>query len=1047
MQTLNFDEFLRSLKQNIDNPHVLLLGAGASVESGIPSALDCIWDWKREIFLSQNSVFIEAYNNTKIDDVRYAIQNWLDTQGMYPGANADTEYSFYAEKAYPIADDRRKYFQHLVNGKKPSLGYHIISMLAEMGIIMSVWTTNFDGLMTKCANQYEVTPIEITLESVDRIYRNETANELLCIALHGDYKYGELKNTESELDLQNDTLIRALRHELMNHDLIVLGYSGRDKSLMAALSESYQEQGSGKVFWCGYGQMPNDTVRTFIDTVNTSERSAYYIPTDGFDKTLYSIARHCMGDDSAFLQRIEKLKNELASDINISTNKFKYNRLELNKIIDTNIFPIVIPKNCFQFKILFGDDEKPWDYCKTLYKNNIMAVPYKGIIYAWGSKEHIQQICSDRLVSDISLIPFTRDRLIQIGVFKELLVKTITFSLAQINALENTKDKIWDTKSKYSTVIGSRSITTFRGVQISLMFDNQLTYISLIPTFMFENDIILNRDEKKQFADSYNNSINSNKPNYNIHKYISNWVERLLKLNKLRFSFPLQCNTGFDFTIGSHSAVLGVENYSHSKIRLPDGFNSKRIILNGVECHDPEMKFFNPQQEKIVTDYHPMRGITKNAPYDYYLHEKIINNSISIGIICPDKYNKQFYDFINQLNCKQSVKYNIDYVIPYPGFYGAYKTNLNIPTSTENHWISYAPPQLLDIKKASIELGNLITKELDRLSSTGIDVALIYIPKEYEFYTGYSDEMEKYDLHDYVKAYAVQKNISTQFVREKTIESDMYCQIMWALSLAIYVKSSRIPWTMSEINRETAFAGIGYSVNQTSSGTNIVVGCSHIYSSDGQGMKYKLSKVDEVTFDRKLNPFLSENEAYRLGLNIKELFYRSFTEIPKRVVIHKRTPFRKEEIKGITESLESAGIRDIELLEVTFADDIRCFEFNKYMDDMDGYPVRRGLCFPLNENTMYLYTHGIVPSIRNPYYRYIQGGKTIPLPLKIVKHYGNGTMIEIATEILGLSKMNWNSFSLYSKLPCTIESSNEIARIGWLLSQYEGAIYDYRYFM
>ena len=56
-------------------------------------------------------------------------------------------------------------------------------------------------------------------------------------------------------------------------------------------------------------------------------------------------------------------------------------------------------------------------------------------------------------------------------------------------------------------------------------------------------------------------------------------------------------------------------------------------------------------------------------------------------------------------------------------------------------------------------------------------------------------------------------------------------------------------------------------------------------------------------------------------------------------------------------------------------------------------------------------------------------------------------MAQIATEILGLSKMNWNSFGLYSKLPCTIESSNEIARIGWLLSQFEGSLYDYRFFM
>ena len=54
MQILQLDEFLRSIKQNIDTPHSLLLGAGASIESGIPSAADCIWDWKREIYLSQN---------------------------------------------------------------------------------------------------------------------------------------------------------------------------------------------------------------------------------------------------------------------------------------------------------------------------------------------------------------------------------------------------------------------------------------------------------------------------------------------------------------------------------------------------------------------------------------------------------------------------------------------------------------------------------------------------------------------------------------------------------------------------------------------------------------------------------------------------------------------------------------------------------------------------------------------------------------------------------------------------------------------------------
>lgn len=303
------------------------------------------------------------------------------------------------------------------------------------------------------------------------------------------------------------------------------------------------------------------------------------------------------------------------------------------------------------------------------------------------------------------------------------------------------------------------------------------------------------------------------------------------------------------------------------------------------------------------------------------------------------------------------------------------------------------------------------------------------------------------DIGVAVKEYAAQKQVATQFVREKTIESDLHCQIMWALSLALYVKSGRTPWVVNGIQPDTAFAGIGYSVMNGPSDSNVVVGCSHIYSSDGCGMKYKLSKIQDYTFDRKKNPYLSEEEAYRIGLNIKELFYKSFSELPKRVVIHKRTPFRKEEVKGLVESLSSAGVKNIELLEITYEDNLKCFALNERCTQVDGYPVRRGMCFPIDKNTMYLFTHGIAPSVISQNRRYFQGGKSVPLPLRVVKHYGSGDMAQIATEILGLSKMNWNSFGLYSKLPCTIESSNEIARIGWLLSQFEGSLYDYRFFM
>lgn len=90
MQTLQLDEFLRSIKQNIDTPHSLLLGAGASIESGIPSAADCIWDWKREIYLSKNPGAIGNFDNSKSEGVRRVIQRWIDAQNIRLSVSMDS---------------------------------------------------------------------------------------------------------------------------------------------------------------------------------------------------------------------------------------------------------------------------------------------------------------------------------------------------------------------------------------------------------------------------------------------------------------------------------------------------------------------------------------------------------------------------------------------------------------------------------------------------------------------------------------------------------------------------------------------------------------------------------------------------------------------------------------------------------------------------------------------------------------------------------------------------------------------------------------------
>lgn len=314
---LDFDAFIRSFVQNRDTSFAFLLGAGASITSGIPSANDCIWDWKKLIYCSSQSS-IPSFIDPKSDTCKNIIQKWLDAQGKFPPIGDPNEYSVYAEEALPIEGDRVKYFEHLAQGKQPYIGYKLLCLLNKYGIVKSVWSTNFDGLVERAAQQANITPICINLDCTDRIYRTESTSELLYIALHGDYKYTSLKNTSKELDSQHPTFVAALKRHFNDKNLIVSGYSGRDKSLMTALTEAFSERGSGRIYWCGYGSNIPSEVEALLRTAKNAKREAFYIDTDGFDKTMLSLVMNSFHSDVEKQKEIMSILESVPEDDNTS---------------------------------------------------------------------------------------------------------------------------------------------------------------------------------------------------------------------------------------------------------------------------------------------------------------------------------------------------------------------------------------------------------------------------------------------------------------------------------------------------------------------------------------------------------------------------------------------------------------------------------------------------------------------------------------------------------------------------------------------------------
>jgi hypothetical protein len=142
-------------------------------------------------------------------------------------------------------------------------------------------------------------------------------------------------------------------------------------------------------------------------------------------------------------------------------------------------------------------------------------------------------------------------------------------------------------------------------------------------------------------------------------------------------------------------------------------------------------------------------------------------------------------------------------------------------------------------------------------------------------------------------------------------------------------------------------------------------------------------------------------------------------------------------------------VKEIDLLEIHIDDALRYLSSipgpsGKFT--IDRYPVRRGTVVKLDADSALLWVHGVSTAL-NPKLNYYQGKRRIPAPLVIKRHAGKSDLVKIGEEILGLSKMNWNSFDLYAKLPATIESSRQIAKIGSLMQRFGSTSYDYRLFM
>lgn len=466
---------------------------------------------------------------------------------------------------------------------------------------------------------------------------------------------------------------------------------------------------------------------------------------------------------------------------------------------------------------------------------------------------------------------------------------------------------------------------------------------------------------------------------------------------------------------------------------------------------EPLLRFASDDTKAV--DTHPLRGLVQHGPYTRNALAAH-TDAVRVAIIGPETSKPGRKRVFQSVQANQQPSDRREYVPPYPGF----EPLLGVPLVPADDAAQLVWPAGLD------ELGSGAPHErVRRTISQGMrqleavrgrfDVAVVHLPDTWV--PGL--RAEGFDAHDEVKAIGAELGIPTQVLNDRTLTFPYVASLAWRLSIALYVKAGGMPWRLAPIPgvpSESAYIGLAYAFRGDPREAKFVTCCSQVFDADGGGMQfvaYDARDPLEDSDEARRNPYLSRSDMRAVVARSLSLYRRrNGGRSPHRVVIHKTTAFKQEELAGASDAL--ASVKEMECIQITTDVTWRGVWLQPGRSDdsksrPDRYPVHRGTMIQLSGTAALVWVSGNAPSVATRGDSYYQGGKSIPAPVLLTRHAGRGPLEQVAIEALALTKMDWNNDALYDPVPVTIGYSQRLARTIANVPTLPQDVYPYRMFM
>ncbi len=281
------------------------------------------------------------------------------------------------------------------------------------------------------------------------------------------------------------------------------------------------------------------------------------------------------------------------------------------------------------------------------------------------------------------------------------------------------------------------------------------------------------------------------------------------------------------------------------------------------------------------------------------------------------------------------------------------------------------------------------------------------------------------DFRRQLKARVMRFGTPIQIVRESTLALDKdphfsyrgltpLSDRMWNLSTALYYKAGGRPWRLATAREGVCYVGIAFRLQNPGQDSRNGCCAAQMFLDDGDGVVF-LGEYGPWYAPNTKQFHLTPDAAKSLLSGVIKTYTELHGKPLREVFLHARSGIDEEEFAGFRAAVPS----ETKLVAVRVRSGSRSMRLFR-----EGTrPVLRGTFLEADERRGFLWTSGFKPELMT------YDGWDVPVPLSLEVQHGDAEIEQVARDIYGLTKLNYNACKLGDSQPVTVGFSDAVGEI------------------